>query len=205
MKQTIKQILVLALALVASLSMVRAEVGLADIFGSNMVLQRESNVRIWGKSDTAKSNIKVTTSWNKKAYSTVADSEGRWEVSVATSTAQRPSLSATVEYAFLSHEVVTLMLLLAVSLLPQMRTLLSLWSTILLPKMSAKPTSARTIERDATRARATTKICLTVCFIVVLGFGFFYCDLSHKRSIGGDTQSSPDGSYHFTNAFCVAS
>ena len=90
MKQTIKQILVLALALVASLSMVRAEVGLADIFGSNMVLQRESNVRIWGKSDTAKSNIKVTTSWDKKAYSTVADSEGRWEVEVVTPKAGGP-------------------------------------------------------------------------------------------------------------------
>ena len=90
MKQTIKQILVLALALVASLSMVRAEVGLADIFGSNMVLQRESNVRIWGKSDTAKSNIKVTTSWDKKAYSTVADSEGRWEVEVVTPEAGGP-------------------------------------------------------------------------------------------------------------------
>ncbi len=90
MKQTVKQIFVVALALVASLSMVRAEVGLADIFGSNMVLQRESNVRIWGRSDTAKSNIKVTTSWNKKAYSTVADSEGRWAVEVATPEAGGP-------------------------------------------------------------------------------------------------------------------
>ena len=89
MKKLFVKILVVVATLFASLCVARAEVGLADIFGSNMVLQRETSVRIWGKSD-AKATINVTTSWNKKTYSAVADKAGRWEVSVETPEAGGP-------------------------------------------------------------------------------------------------------------------
>lgn len=88
MKQIFRVLAVVAM-LFASLGVARAEVGLADIFGSNMVLQRETSVRIWGKSD-AKATINVTTSWNNKAYSAVADKAGRWEVNVDTPEAGGP-------------------------------------------------------------------------------------------------------------------
>ena len=66
-----------------------AEIKLPAIFGSNMVLQQQTNAAIWG---TAKANktVKVTTSWNKKSYSTKAASDGSWKLKVKTPTAGGP-------------------------------------------------------------------------------------------------------------------
>ncbi len=66
-----------------------AEVKLPAIFGSNMVLQQQTNAAIWG---TAKANktVKVTTSWNKKSYSTKADADGNWKLKVKTPAAGGP-------------------------------------------------------------------------------------------------------------------
>ena len=89
MKQIFKVLAVVA-TLFASLGVARADVGLANIFGSNMVLQRETSVRIWGKSDAPKANINISTSWNDKTYSAVADKAGRWEVNVETPAAGGP-------------------------------------------------------------------------------------------------------------------
>ncbi len=67
----------------------KAEVKLPAIFGNNMVLQQQTNAAIWG---TAKANktVKITTSWNKKSYSTKADSDGNWKLIVKTPAAGGP-------------------------------------------------------------------------------------------------------------------
>jgi len=67
----------------------KAEVKLPAIFGDNMVLQQQTNAAIWGTASKNKT-VKVLTSWNKKSYSTKADSDGNWELKVATPEAGGP-------------------------------------------------------------------------------------------------------------------
>jgi len=67
----------------------KAEVKLPTIFGDNMVLQQQTDAAIWGTA-TANKTVKVTTSWNKKSYSTKADSDGNWKLEVKTPSAGGP-------------------------------------------------------------------------------------------------------------------
>lgn len=66
-----------------------AEIKLPAIFGSNMVLQRETDVAIWGTADT-NATVTVITSWNDKKYKTKADSNGRFKLKVSTPKAGGP-------------------------------------------------------------------------------------------------------------------
>ena len=66
-----------------------AKVQLNPLFTDNMVLQQQSRVPVWGKSDCG-GKIVVTTSWNGKSYDTQADSNGRWRVDVSTPKAGGP-------------------------------------------------------------------------------------------------------------------
>jgi len=67
---------VLILVLAAA---VRGEVRLPAIISDNMVLQQGMKVRIWGN---AKPGEPVTVTFDKKSSSTVADPQGRWQVSI---------------------------------------------------------------------------------------------------------------------------
>ncbi len=66
-----------------------AQVELPPIFSDNMVLQQKSNAPIWGKTQPNK-QVEITTSWNKKKYNALSDSEGKWKVAVATPKAGGP-------------------------------------------------------------------------------------------------------------------
>ena len=79
---------ILALLLGCSLG-ASAQVKMQLLFTDNMVLQQHTNAPIWGE-DKAGRTITVTTSWNKKQYTTKADAQGRWKVSVATPEAGGP-------------------------------------------------------------------------------------------------------------------
>ncbi|WP_422351102.1 sialate O-acetylesterase [Flagellimonas sp.] len=83
-----KKIMLTSLGL-AMLIPLYAEVTLPAIFGSNMVLQRNREVAIWGKAD-AKSTVIMTASWNNQSYKTVSDKEGNWKIKVATPDAGGP-------------------------------------------------------------------------------------------------------------------
>ncbi|TCD08619.1 9-O-acetylesterase [Pedobacter frigidisoli] len=48
-----------------------------------MVLQQKTNAAIWGKAN-AKKAVKITVSWNKVNYGTIADADGNWKIKVAT-------------------------------------------------------------------------------------------------------------------------
>lgn len=61
----------------------QAQVKLASIFTSNMVLQQQMDVPIWGW-DQAGKTISITTSWNNKTYKTIADNAGKWKIKVTT-------------------------------------------------------------------------------------------------------------------------
>ncbi len=78
MKKTL--LLALGLAIASSAS---AEIELPDIFSDNMVLQQNSDARLWGWSSPG-AKISVKPSWNGKTYSAKAGDDGRWDLSVAT-------------------------------------------------------------------------------------------------------------------------
>lgn len=68
---------------------IQAKVTLPTILGDNMVLQQQTDVKLWG---TAKVKAKVTvkTSWNNKTYSTQSDTGGNWMLKVSTPVAGGP-------------------------------------------------------------------------------------------------------------------
>lgn len=66
-----------------------AKVTLPSLLGSGMVLQRNSQVNIWGTTDGNKA-VKVVTSWDGAKYSATPDAEGNWCVKVSTPEAGGP-------------------------------------------------------------------------------------------------------------------
>ncbi len=67
----------------------QATITLPAFFSDDMVLQQQSEVKIWGKAEANK-KVSVLTSWNVKRYKTIADENGNWEVRVTTGKAGGP-------------------------------------------------------------------------------------------------------------------
>lgn len=67
----------------------KANVTLPAIFGDNMVLQRNSEVRIWGWANP-KEEIKLVSSWNNQEYKTVTSNQAKWELLIKTPEAGGP-------------------------------------------------------------------------------------------------------------------
>ncbi len=78
MKKSILIVSAMMTSLIAS-----AAIELPEIFSDNMVLQQQSDARLWGWS-SPKATISVKPDWSEKSYSAKADASGRWELSVAT-------------------------------------------------------------------------------------------------------------------------
>lgn len=83
-----KRILTAALALLLAAEL-SAKVKLPAVLGSNMVLQRNTEVNFWGEA-APRSRVRVTTSWDGRTYDTKADAAGRWALKVATGQAGGP-------------------------------------------------------------------------------------------------------------------
>lgn len=66
-----------------------AEIKLPAIFSDNMVLQRDSEVSLWGWSNGGK-QIVVVPSWSQQMYYTDVDEEGRWKIKLPTPEAGGP-------------------------------------------------------------------------------------------------------------------
>ena len=75
--------LLLLLALLSAL-LVQAQIKVASILGDNMVLQRNSEVKLWGKSKP-NDNLTIKVGWNKLTLKTVSNADGKWLVKVKTS------------------------------------------------------------------------------------------------------------------------
>lgn len=72
------------LALALCISMVsEAKLALSSLCSDSMVLQQNTEARIWGTA-SAGTQITVTPSWNGKSYRCKADAEGKWEVMIQT-------------------------------------------------------------------------------------------------------------------------
>lgn len=89
MKRTVYSLLAILLVMAFSSANLFAEINLPAIFCDNMVLQQQTEAAIWGKADK-NSSVKVTTSWNKKSYTTSASNDGTWKLKVTTPKAGGP-------------------------------------------------------------------------------------------------------------------
>jgi len=79
MKTKIKAILILLLFIAS----IQAKINVASVLGDNMVLQRNTEVQIWGTSQPSE-KLSVTTSWNNISTKCTADENGKWLVKVKT-------------------------------------------------------------------------------------------------------------------------
>lgn len=68
-----------------------AEIKVASLLGDNMVLQRNSEVKLWGKA-SPNQKLTIQTSWNKFVTNTVVNEKGDWLVKVKTTEAGGPYL-----------------------------------------------------------------------------------------------------------------
>ena len=74
----------------------QAKVRLPHIICDNMVLQQQTEARLWGWAKAGK-EVKVTTSWNGKTVKTKADAAGKWLVKVATPAASYTPYTITFD------------------------------------------------------------------------------------------------------------
>ena len=77
-----KQILLLV-ALATLTVTAQAKVKLPHIIGDNMVLQQQTDVRLWGWAKPG-TTVKVTTSWNSQTVTATTGKDGKWLVKVTT-------------------------------------------------------------------------------------------------------------------------
>lgn len=73
-----------------------AKVRLSHLVGDNMVLQQQTEARLWGWDDAGR-KIKVTTSWSKEVYTATAAEDGSFLVKVKTPKASFTPLSVTFD------------------------------------------------------------------------------------------------------------
>jgi len=74
---------------ILSVSVSEATVVLPGLITDNMVLQQNSKVALWGKTEP-KTRVEVVTSWDEKKVTAVSDKEGNWKVFVQTPSAGGP-------------------------------------------------------------------------------------------------------------------
>lgn len=74
----------------------RAKVRLHHLIADNMVLQQQSQARLWGWDKRGKT-VAVTTSWDNRTYRATAGNDGKWMVSVSTPHAANTPYSITFD------------------------------------------------------------------------------------------------------------
>ncbi len=80
---------VLAVISMLFVQFIYAEVKLPAIVSSNMVLQRNTTVVLWGWAD-AREKITIEASWLNEQYNVEADKEGSWRLEVTTTNSKDP-------------------------------------------------------------------------------------------------------------------
>ena len=84
-----KKISILVAALACAFGVAQAKVTLPAVLGSNMVLQRNTDVNLWGTAEANK-KVKITASWTKEKFSVKADDNGKWATTIPTADAGGP-------------------------------------------------------------------------------------------------------------------
>ena len=86
---------ILAAALLLGVTDAVAKVRPHQLIGDNMVVQQQSDARLFGWADPG-SPITVTTSWDGKKYTASTDRTGRWELAVRTPAASFTPYTITI-------------------------------------------------------------------------------------------------------------
>ena len=91
--------------LLAALMLMRmgawAKVDLPEILSDNMVLQQQTEVKLWGKAK-ANAEVSISPSWTNNIYTVKTDNDGKWIAEI-----QTPSASYTPYTITLSDGEVT--------------------------------------------------------------------------------------------------
>lgn len=88
--------LLLAGLFAATATTVQAKVRLPHLISDNMVLQQQSDVRLWGWGDKGKT-VRVTTSWSSETYQAKVGKDGRFLLTVHTPAASYTEHSITFD------------------------------------------------------------------------------------------------------------
>lgn len=67
----------------------QAKVSLPAFFSDGMVMQQQSQASLWGNASKGKI-VEVTTGWDGQTYTTRADEQGKWKLTVQTPAAGGP-------------------------------------------------------------------------------------------------------------------
>ena len=70
-------------ALLLTFTLQAGNLKFSSLLGDNMVLQQNTQARIWGTA-APRASVSVSASWLKSSVSTRADADGRWEVQLKT-------------------------------------------------------------------------------------------------------------------------
>lgn len=81
--------LFLTAAIFSAVAVAEAKVKLPSVISSGMVLQQQSDVKLWGMAK-AKTSVIVKVSWDSSTYRAVSDTDGRWALMVRTPVAGGP-------------------------------------------------------------------------------------------------------------------
>ena len=95
-------VLLTTACLMPAVQQAEAKVKLPSVLASNMVLQQQTTVKLWGES-RENATIRVNTSWDNQTYQTTAYAQGRWLLTVGT-----PAAGGPYRISFDDGETVTL-------------------------------------------------------------------------------------------------
>jgi hypothetical protein len=73
----------------------QAKIELSPLFTDNMVFQQNCSAPVWGKA-TPGAKVTVTPSWNGRAYSCTAGTDGRWSVNIDTPAGSYEKYTVTI-------------------------------------------------------------------------------------------------------------
>ena len=72
-----------------------AKIKLPELLSDHMVLQQQTNARLWGEA-TPNSTVTIQSSWNNQIWETKADAQGIWETTIATPSASFTPQTITI-------------------------------------------------------------------------------------------------------------
>ena len=72
-----------------SVSNLNSQIEPNPLFSDNMILQRNSDVNVWGKADKGK-DLSLSVSWSDKTYTTKVNNDGSWHLNIPTPDAGGP-------------------------------------------------------------------------------------------------------------------
>lgn len=88
-----RNLLITLLVLLTGISAI-AKVIPSQLISDNMVLQQQTEIKLWGKADP-NSKVKISPSWSKRKYVCTSDADGFWLISIQTPKASYTPYSIT--------------------------------------------------------------------------------------------------------------